>query len=225
MAEGRVPAQTQWAPRLAEFNLHVARYAHRSWYPNALSEAVFDEHGCIAPRVEPQLSDWLLRELGLRRDMDWRMHEPHKRLWLLDRSSIQQLAYEVAVAMHRDWLALVIDGARLRALKQKLDRQLWRLMLENVPQGLCQHRSPVVDFETSTQLEIEQALLADGAATLLALLQPAWRAVRGRAQLHFDGALARGRIAPCGAARCDELLELICAHVIPKRLPQWAWLF
>lgn len=212
------------AARLVEFNMHVARFAHYSWYPGALRGVVVDAHGCIDARAEPALSRWLLKELDLQQDMDWQMDEPQKRLWLLDGPGIGRLSYELSLAMHRDWLAREIDGSRLRVLQQKIDPEARRFAVEEAPEGLFRHRSPRVDFERDAPAEIEAALRADGARTLLSMLQPQWYAVQGRAQLYFERLASYG-VASLSAGRCDKALELICAHLIPRRLPQWAWLF
>lgn len=210
--------------RLVDFNLNVARFAHASWFPDAVRGVMPDAYAQSDARLERHLSDWLLRELGLQTDMDWQMEEPQKRLFLLDRQGVETLTYELAVAMHRDWLARVIDGSRLRELQRRVDDQSLRFAVEEIPQGLFRHRSPTVDFESGATGELAAALKDDGARTLLALLSPAWRAVWCRAQLRFDGALSHAATV-FSPARRDKALELICAHVIPKRLPQWAWLF
>src|SRR5271167_3448609 len=101
------------ALRLAEFNLHLARFAHRRWFSALLDEqtvrdGVFAADGGVAARSEPALSRWLLQELGLRDAMDWEMSELPKRIWLLDGTALGRLAVEFALCMHREWLVRVI---------------------------------------------------------------------------------------------------------------------
>ncbi len=218
-------AHPEWPARLVEFNLHVARIADRSWYPKLLkgipdstAPTAFDE------RRERHLSKCLLQMLGLEHIMDWTMREPQKRLFLLDRPSLTKLAYELSVAMHREWLARVIDGSRLRGLRARIETQAWRFAVEGVPDGMFRHRSPTVDFESGAPEELTATLQRDGARVLLALMQPAWLAASQRARLRFDREAGVG-VAAFGAERQEKALELICDHLIPKRLPRWAWLF
>jgi hypothetical protein len=221
------PAQRAYrhAMRLVEFNLHVARYAHRSWYPQGIGMPLVDERGRPEPRAELQLSDWLLRESSLHRDMDWRMEEPAKRLWLLDGPALERLLLEAAVALHRESLMRVIDGERVRTLERWLDASLWRFVMEELPPGLSNDHPPAVDFERGEPESLEESLRADGARTLLSLLRSEWRAVRGRAQMRFDIGLARERSPAVPAAQAKRVLELIVTQLIPGRFAEWAWLF
>lgn len=211
----------EWTVRLVEFNLHLARLAHHSWYPPSLRGTA---SAAIDARCEPHLSQCLIQQLDLEHAMDWEMQEPQKRLFLLDRAGLEKLTYELSVAMHRDWLARVIDGSRLRGLRTRVEPHAWRFAVEDVPEGLFRHRSPTVDFDSGAPEELTAMLQYDGARILLALIQPIWRAVHQRARLRFDRAIEAG-VAPFRAERVDKALELICDHLIPRRLPQWAWLF
>jgi YOP proteins translocation protein K (YscK) len=224
-AATRSSPDSQWVMRLVEFNLHVARFAHPSWFPSALSSRVFDSQGKLDKRAEPRLSEWLLRKFGLDHEMDWQMSEWSKRLWLLDRPSLDRLTYELAVALHREVLARVVDRARVQLLQEKLDPEVWRFVVEEVPEGHFRPSSPTVDFERAEAEQLRAALTKDGACTLLALLQPTWRAVCGRARLRFNISLAHSEIPPLEPARREHALELICTQLIAKRFPQWAWLF
>jgi hypothetical protein len=223
------PAETTRALRLVEFNLHVARFAHRSWYEDALSDpglagALCDEQGRLRPRVEPQVSQWLLQELGLEGQMDWKLDRPQMRLWLLDRPALERLALELALAMHREWVVQVIDAARVRALAAKLGGEALRFVVQQLPDGCLHYQSPVVSLEGDLSL-IDKELQAHGARTLVALLEPAWRAVRVRAQLFFDRALMLGNVPPLQPALCRRAVDLIYGQLLPRRFPQWAWCF
>jgi hypothetical protein len=225
-----VAAEIGRALRLVEFNLHVARFAHASWYADELrtqmlAAGMLDSQGRIQQRVEAQISSWLLHELGLRDEMDWQMSEPQKKLWLLDGPSLQRLAHELALAMHRDWLAQTIDAASVRALQAKVDRQALRFVVEEVPDGAFHYQSAAVDFQADSASDLSLKLTALGARTLLALLQPAWHAVRVRAQLYFDRSAGLGEVPAFESAHCDRALELICGWLIPRRFPEWAWCF
>jgi hypothetical protein len=219
-----------WALRLSEFNLHTARFAHRSWYSDsgrapALGAAIFDEHGNVNSRVESQVSSWLMQELGLHEEEDWQMSEQQKRVWLLDTPSLARLSQELALAMHRDWLVRIIDGARIRILQAKIGNSALRFVVEEVPQGSFHYSAPVASFETDTSQELTDRLRQAGARSLMALLQPAWRAVRGRAALHFERSWGLDAVPPFDAEQCRRALELICGRLIPRRFPEWAWLF
>lgn len=213
----------RWAASLIEFNLLVARFAHQSWFPHepAHTDAW---RGLAGGLAEDRLSDWLLEELDLRGQMDWEMEAPQKRLWLLGSRDLARLSYDLSLAMHRDWIARVIDGPRLRALHARVDHQAWRFVVEGTPAEGIRHRAPVVDFERTSEAAISELLQRDGAATLMSLLDPAWRAVCQRARLYFDR-LAVFDAMPLPTPRREQVLDLICAHLIPQRLPQWAWLF
>jgi YOP proteins translocation protein K (YscK) len=207
------------ALRLVEFNLHVARFAHRSWWGNAVPEGDWR----AADRVEPQMSAWLLREVGLEADMDWDLHEPQKRLWLLDGATLQRLAAELALAMHRQWLLQVIDGARLRGLADAVGEPALRFVVGELPQGSFHYQSPQVRLVGAATAELRTGLIEEGARTLIALLQPAWRAVRGRAQLHFERSRGLAAVPAFEPQHCKRALELICGWLIPRRFPEWAW--
>jgi hypothetical protein len=218
------------ALRLVEFNVHVARFAHRSWCADGLSgqplsQVIFDARGRVAARPEPQVSRWLLEELGLQAQMDWEMEEPQKRLWLLDGTSLARLARELALAMHRDWLVQVIDAARVRALQAIVGGPALRFVVEEVPGGSFHYQTATVSFEADSHRDLGTELEDHGARTLLALLPPAWRAVRGRAQLYFDRSKDLGSAPPLEPAHCERALELICDWLIPRRFPEWAWCF
>jgi hypothetical protein len=209
---------TQLALRLSAFNLHVARFAHPSWYAEEL-------RGHLSARSEPQVSRWLLQELGLQDEMDWEMQEPQKRVWLLDAPSLKRLARELALAMHRDWLVRVIDGTRLRALQAEVGEQALRFVVEEVPENSFHYQSPMVSLEAHSPGEVGANLTEQGMRTLLALLQPAWRAVRGRAQLYFERATELGDVPPLEPVHRQRALELICRRLIPRRFPEWASYF
>lgn len=216
--------------RLVEFNLHPARFAHRSWFgalsnEPTMSEAVFAAGGRAAGRCEPGLSCWLLEELGLQGEMDWQMSELPKRIWLLDGPALERLALEVALCMHREWLVRLIDARQLRALYEKVDREAVRFAIQEIPEGAFQYKSPIVSFEHDVSIDLAAELQDHGARTLLALLLPTWRAVRTRAQLYFDRAKALGGVSPLEPAHSRRALELICDRLIPRRFPQWAWCF
>lgn len=216
--------------RLVEFNLHPARFAHRSWFgalssERTLGEAVFAAGGRAAARCEPGLSCWLLEELGLQGEMDWQMSELPKRIWLLDGPALERLALEVALCMHREWLVRLIDARHLRSLYEKVDREAVRFAIQEIPEGAFQYKSPLVSFERDASIDLAAELQDHGAHTLIALLRPTWRAVRTRAQLYFDRAKALGDVSPLEPAHSQRALELICDRLIPRRFPQWAWCF
>lgn len=210
------------AVRLVEFNLHPARYAHRSWYPDL---ALFAADGTVLARAEPQISAWLLRETGLFEDMDWAMEEPQKRLWLLDCRSLARLMLELALAMHREWLLQIIDSARLRALSEVVGTDAVRFVVEEVPAGAFHFQAPHVDFDGELSSELGAQLRMQGARTLFALLEPAWSAVRGRARFFVDRALVFEETLPLEPALGQRALKLILERLIPRRFPEWAWCF
>jgi len=219
-----------WALRLTEFNLRVVRFAHRSWYCDgpcgrALGAALFDEDGNVNSRVESQVSAWLIQDLGLHEEEDWQMSEVQKRIWLLDTPALARLSQELALAMHRDWLVRMVDGARVRSLQAKVGNGALRFVVEEVPQGSFHYSAPIATFETGTSEELITRLRQAGACSLMALLQPAWRAVRGRAALHFERSWGLDNVPPFDAEQCKRALELICGRLIPRRFPEWAWLF
>ena len=214
--------------RLVEFNLHIARFAHRSWYeqmlPAEFLEGVsMDKDGFISARAEPQVSRWLLRHLGLQEAFDWDMSERRKRLWLLDSPALDRLARLLSLAMHRQWLLQIIDGSRLRLLRDVAGPESLRFVIEEVSSGSFHHPAPVVSFDGEPGTLVDR-LRADGALTLFQLLEESWRAVRDRAVLYFERGTMHGAAPPL-ADRSDPAMELICGQLIPRRLPEWAWLF
>jgi len=218
------------AVRLVEFNLHPARFAHRSWFGSqpvepTVNGALWEAGGRAARRCEPGLSCWLLEELGLQGEMDWEMSELPKRIWLLEGPALERLALEVALCMHREWLVRIIDARHLRALNEKVDREAVRFAIQEVPEGAFHYKSALVSFERDAPLDLAAELKDHGARTLLALLLPAWRAVRARAELYFDRTKALGEVPPLEPAQSRRALELICDRLIPRRFPQWAWCF
>jgi hypothetical protein len=228
-APAPVAVEARQALRLVELNLHVARFAHRSWYEDALSVpglagALCDERGHLTMRVEPQVSQWLLQELGLHGQMDWQLDRPQMRLWLLDRPALERLALELALAMHREWLVQIIDAVRWRALAAKVGGEALRFVVEELPRGCLHYQVPVVSLGADLSL-IDKHLQEHGARTLVALLDPAWRAVRARAQLFFDRALMLGEVPPLRPALCRRALDLIQGRLLPRRFPEWAWCF
>jgi YOP proteins translocation protein K (YscK) len=218
------------ALRLVEFNIHPARFTHPSWYGEgegvqAFCGRVFDTDGRIDMRAERLVSDWLLREHGLHELMDWEMREPQKRLWLFDRPGVARLAQELGLAMHREWLLRVIDAAQLRALQREVGAAAIRFVVEDLPGGLFHSRAPVVRFAVESSRHVAMKLKETGARTLLALLQPAWRAVLARAALYFDRSHALHEVAPFAAEHSERALELICNWLVPRRFPEWRWCF
>src|SRR5581483_3557882 len=222
------PVTPQRALRLVELNLHPARYAHRSWYDDALRDpklvaAMLDERAGVHARVEPYLSRWLLEELDLSSDKDWDLEEPQKQVWLLDRPSLERLALELALAMHREWLVQIIESTRLRVLAAAVGADALRFVIEEIPSGCFHYQSPLVSFETDPSREVGAQLREHGARTLVALLEPGWRAIRGRAPLFFDRACALGEVAALEPTLGRRALDLICHRLIPRRFPEWAW--
>ena len=223
------PVIPQRAQRLVELNLHLARYAHRSWYEAALLEAniagvMLDDRGRVSGRFEPCISRWLSEELGAT-DFDWDMREPQKRVWLLDRANVERLALELALAMHREWVVQIIDSARLRALAGAVGADALRFVIEDVPAGCFHYQSPLVSFDGTSAGDVAAELRGHGARTLMALLEPAWHAVRSRAALFFDRALELSADPPLEPALAHRALDLILQRLIPRRFPKWAWCF
>jgi hypothetical protein len=217
------------ALRLVEFNLHLARYAHRSWYENALADPKFafwlgEESGHRAEELEPQVSQWLLHELGLQSQMDWNLDRPQKRVWLLDRQALEQLALELALAMHREWLVKIIDSNRVRALSAKVGAGLVRFVVEDLPEGCLHYQSLAVNLDGDLA-RLDEELKEQGIRTLVALLEPGWHAVRARASLFFDRALGLDSVPPLQPPLVRRALDLICGHLLPRRFPEWAWCF
>jgi YOP proteins translocation protein K (YscK) len=226
---GSVTAAQKTALRLVEFNLHVARYAHRSWYEGLLggeklARALLDGEGTLLARVEPQISGWLLRDSGLAAQMDWQMEEPQKRVWLLDRPELERLAIELALAMHREWLVQIIDSVRLRALSGVVGEAL-RFVIEEVPAGCFHYQAAAISFDGDLRPDLGTELKIHGARTLFALLDPAWRAVRGRAQFFFERSRVIGEVPPLEPTLRQRALDLIIERLIPRRFPEWAWCF
>jgi hypothetical protein len=98
-------------------------------------------------------------------------------------------------------------------------------VIEEVPKGQFHYGSPAVSFEIDSSAVLGTKLKEAGARTLMALLQPAWRAVRGRAQLYFDRSQKLNDVTPFEAAHRDQALELICGWLLPRRFPEWGWCF
>jgi hypothetical protein len=218
------------AVRLVEFNLHPARYVHRSWYQDLLDDrepisAVFDADGRVLARAEPQVSAWLLREAGLSEDADWEMREPQKRVWLLDSRGLARLMLELALAMHREWLVQIIDSARLRVLSEVVGAEAIRFVVEEVPAGAFHYQAPQVDFDGDLLSGLGTQLRIQGARTLFALLEPAWSAVRGRAQFFLERTLALEETLQLDPVLRQRALKLILERLIPRRFPEWAWCF
>jgi hypothetical protein len=223
-----VATKSSLVVRLVDFNLRVARFAHPSWYESASqhlgwSAAIFDDRGRVNGRAEPHVSRWLLREVGLTDDVDWQMEVPQKRLWLLDGSALQRLACELALAMHREWLSRMIDGARLRALSGRVDERALRFVVGELPADSFHYQAPMVNLDAGGDPDLRARLTEHGARTLMALLQPTWRAVRLRAQLHFDRNQDLAAAPAFEPAHCQRALELIAGWLIPRRFPEWAW--
>ncbi len=220
----------QLALRLVEFNLHPARFAHPSWFGESSSAlasrgTLWHASGHVEARAEPRLSEWLLHELDLHDDMDWEMSEPEKRLWLLDGATLERLAQELALAMHREWLLRVIEAGRLRLIATALGEGALRFVMEGVPRGSFHYHTPKVSFSSDAASELGFKLREAGARTLMALLRPAWRAVRGRAQLYLERSKGLGAVPAFEAVHREQALEFICGRLIPRRFPEWAWCF
>jgi hypothetical protein len=221
--------ETQRAVRLVEFNLHLARYAHRSWYENALADPktaflLGEEPGRLARRVEPQVSQWLLQELGLQGQMDWNLNRPQERVWLLEKRALERLALELALAMHREWLVKIIDSNRVRALSAKVGAGLVRFVVEDLPEGSLHYQSLAANLDGDLT-RLDEELKEQGIRTLVALLEPGWHAVRARASLFFDRALGLDSVPPLPSPLVRRALDLICGHLLPRRFPEWAWCF
>ena len=217
------------AVRLVEFNLHLARYAHRSWYENALAGPkaallLGKEPGGLAREVEPHVSQWLLQELGLQAQMDWSLDRPQKRLWLLDKQALERLALELALAMHREWLVRIIDSNRVRAVSAKVGTSLVRFVVGDLPEGCLHYHSSVVNLDGDLS-RLDEELKEQGIRTLVALLEPEWHAVRARASLFFDRALGLDSVPPLQSPLVRRALDLIGGHLLPRRFPEWAWCF
>ena len=225
----------QWAGRLTEFNVHVARIAHRSWIPESVRPFVFNVQGALHPRAEKWISEWLLETHDLRREMDWQMKEPQKRIWLLDSPSLARLTRELSIVMHRNELMQTIDGVCLREIRSRVDPVLWRLMVEELPADAPCHAHAHVSFLNRVPQELEADLIEDGSRTLMALLRPEWRAVCGRARLRFAATRDDGQSAGIQGSDQDMtsttwiaesgVMSFVCDWLVPRRLPQWAWLF
>lgn len=213
-----------WPARLIEFNLHPAGSAHASWYPLQLAAQLRGADGRIGPRIEAGISRWMLGEFGLDKHFDWEMRETQKRWWLMDGPSLERLTRELSIVMHREVLARVIDRSQLQRMQRQTGEDIWHFAVEQVPDGSFCHRAPTVNFAGGDSEQLENAWKEDGARTLLRLLHPTWWAVRSRAGLRFDRALHVRDDASMDAESCDRAMELICNHLIPRRLPQWAWL-
>lgn len=217
------------ALRIVEFNLHIARLTHRGWFEQllqrkGLEDALMDQEGRISARAEPKVSQWLLRQFGLQETFDWDMSEPLKRLWLLDTAALERLCQLLSLAMHRQWLLQIIDGSRLRVLRDVAGPESFRYISDELPSQSFHHEAPTVALDLEPNA-LSNCLLNDGARTLLHLLDTSWHAVRERAALRFKPGTMHGEVPPLAAGRRDAALELLCGCLIPRRFREWAWLF
>lgn len=214
----------RWVTHLVQFNLHPVKSAHRSWFPSALSQVVFDADGRLGDRVGMPVSQWLLGEADAAGSSDWQMEEPEKRIWMLDPPSLEQLAFDLAAVAHRDSIAQMIDRERVQVVQRALGSALWSFVLEDVPERLRLFTSRSVDFDRATPAVLKTSLRAEGVRWLFGLLAPEWRAVRARATLRFEASLTRDVPPLLDVVRRNRLVDLIRDPLIARRLPQWAWL-
>jgi hypothetical protein len=205
------------AALLADFNLRPVNYAHPSWLQDGISQFTSDE-----THQQRTASDWLLKQNGLDQEFDWSMSEPQKRLFLLDSKSLEELAKYISLLMHSRWLKLVVGRAAVQSLEERLGAENVEFAMENTPHSQVEHSLPQADFADPN---LTQAMTQDGARTLFMLLEPTWRAVRGRASFKFDKSWEIIKVTSAETVKTKALLALVCQHIIPKRLPQWAWLF
>ena len=201
------------------FNLSPAVYAHESW----LSAGGLSAHSSRSARR--QLSDALMAERGLDDYYDWSLSSPSVGPMLLSPASWAELALTVGVLAHRNRLRQVVKRelfAQWSALLGERMELLWSPLADRLPAVSASVRPP-------PSTEAVAAMLDDGRAVLLALLNPrhdfGHANVLRRAQLR----LPRARLLDPSAwqpevADVDVLARSLMDDLLPRRSPQWTWL-
>jgi YOP proteins translocation protein K (YscK) len=206
---------------IADFNLRPAGYVDSSWLP-ADWPAALGQPDSLQPLSRDVLSNWLLQRHGLTQQFCFDFSQPERRYALLTRAAFQGLALYLGLVVCRDRVRTVIDKATVARLIDNLGSRAYEFAVFKAPATPL--RAYAVAFEPG-RVPLPRQLLSQGARVLLALFEPAWRAIGGRVRLKLPREVAEA--APLALSRSEQrsAREVLAARVIPEGFAQWAWLF
>jgi hypothetical protein len=172
-----------------------------------------------------QLSDALIAEHGLDDCFDWSLSSPILRPMLLSPASWAELALTVGVLAHRNRLRQVVKRelfAQWSALLGDRMELLWSPLADRLPAVSSSVRPP-------PSTEAVAAMLDDGQAVLLALLNPQHDFVHANVLRRAQLRLPRARLLDPSAwqpevAHVDALARSLMDDLLPRRSSQWTWL-
>lgn len=118
--------------RIAQFNQHPARCLHPDHRPAGLDQKLFAR--LVAhPRGESHISRWIERAYGLDPRGCWDFSTVSWRLALLPPDDLQRLKRLCAAAEVHASIAALVDGARIRAVKQQIGAEAYEFALRRAP--------------------------------------------------------------------------------------------
>ncbi|RKP50598.1 SctK family type III secretion system sorting platform protein [Trinickia fusca] len=223
------PYARRFAQLVAEFNLRPDRYVDPSW-PAGLWPAPWNDMSRFGERGQIVLAKALANVVGLSAEgsgalpADYDFSSRDKRLALLPREALAELAQLCGLCLHKAWLA---GSDVTRGVDKSLTLAFGVDTLQFV-----HTRTPPFDAVSET-LEtmrrypklVVQKIGARGARLLLDFIAPAGASVFARTRLKLPRIADVQPAYRLNDAQRSELAELLFLCLIPERLSGWDWLF
>lgn len=223
------PHARRFAQLVAEFNLRPDRYVDPSW-PTGLWPAPWNDVSAFGERGRLVLAKALAHVVGLCAEgseelmADYDFSSRDKRLALLPREALAELAQLCGLCLHKAWLA---SSDVTRGIDKSLTLAFGADTLQFV-----HTRTPPFDAVSET-LEtmrrypklVVQKIGARGARLLLDFIAPAGASVFARTRLKLPRIADVQPAYRLNDAQRSEFAELLFLCLIPERLSAWDWLF
>ena len=213
-------AEQRWATAVIRFNMQPAHYAHQSWLPIWSCQP--------SSQLLSRLSAELLAAYQLTSVFDWQMLVPASRIFMLDKTSLEQLALIAGIASHRVSLRQIVIKPHLELLRKTLGDvtdTLWMPFAELIPQSSIRL---TIQWDTFNAAALTAELQNAGYFHMLNLLEPLrpenYAAAR-RAAFCVPRNVAEAKQCAPDLAQSRRASHVIISEIIPHWVPAWTWLF
>lgn len=214
----------RWLGVALRFDTQPAAYAHPSWLPLWAGESPQP----LSPRIERELSTWLLAQQAVSEACDWSACCRAARLFMLGPRERHALALATGVAAHRTSLRQVVVRERIEVLRSGLGDALdtlWSPLAECVDHA---ERRLVLPLNAGGIDALRLRLHDDGLCALLRLLNSDDALQRDTAaRAAFCAPRSQALVAAHGlpSQQAERLSEALVEFAIPRWASTCTWLF
>jgi len=206
-----------------QFNLLPSLYCHDSWLPAGLPDTVRATRHDPGALCHRQLSPWLLARCHVAERFEFGFDDAARRLALLDGAALSRLAPALGLLVRREALRRTVHGPALAGIRQACGLESLGFVVMSA--GRFSLHGPSGGALDPDGLA---ALPLLGRQLLTELASHGQWAVAGRLRLKFGRGTSPRAPRPAGwiaDGDAPALMSWVADQLIPKVVPQWAWLF